>query len=128
MCTSQRHIQSLYGNESPDSKLSRVCFESPLPPRTRVVDGFRPDAKLLAQTFHQYLYPLYLAICRVNRLAVGYDADADGLTAAVRRSAGRGRQLPLPSLGRLYLPVTPAGTVTYAEVAVDIRRVGQAIE
>lgn len=82
-----------------------------LSPIVWVVDGFRPNAELFAQSIQERFQPFYLAIGQVSGFAVSYNADSDSLTAAVPGAAGDERPLSLPFFCWLYLSVFAAKTV-----------------
>lgn len=58
-----------------------------LSPVAGVIDGFGGDVKPSAQGFYQRLGSFDLAVCWECGFAIGYDADADSLGAAVPGSA-----------------------------------------
>jgi len=60
----------------------------------------------------------------VGGFAVGYDADADSLAAAIPGSAWYDRPLSLPFFGWLYLAIVSAEAIAQTEVTVDILGTG----
>jgi len=97
-------------------------------PITGVVDIFRRDVKLSEQLFYECLCPFYLKVCWADGFVIGYNADADSLTAAVPGSPRYDGPLSLPFFGWLYLAVASAEAVADNKVAVDVLWTGQATE
>ena len=97
-------------------------------PITWIVDIFRLNVKLSGQLFNECLYPFYLKVCWADGFVIGYNADADSLTAAVPGSPRYDRPLSLPLFGWLYLAVTGTEAIADNKVAVDVLWTGQATE
>jgi len=97
-------------------------------PVAGVENIFRLNDKLSGQRLCQRLYPFYLAVCWPDGFVIGYNAYADGLTAAVPGLSWYDRPLSLPFFGWLYLAIIGTEAVTDNEVAVEVLRTGQAAE
>ena len=89
-------------------------------PAAREVYGFGADRESLAQGFDQYLQSLDLVIGHPRGLAVGDDANSNGLAVAVPAPAGYGGPLLSPFFGGQDLAVMAAGTVAKTEVEVCV--------
>ncbi len=61
-----------------------------LSPIVRVVDGFRPNVELFAQSIQERFQPFYLAIGWASGFAVSYNADTDSLRTTVPGVPGDG--------------------------------------
>ena len=59
-----------------------------LQPGVGVVDRFGANVELSGQCFDKLFSPFYLEIARSGALVVGYNADANSVTAAVPGSPG----------------------------------------
>lgn len=97
-------------------------------PIAGVVDIVGLNVKLSGQLFYERPCPFYLKVCWADGFVVGYNADSDGLTAAVPGSVRYDRPLPLPFFGWLYLAVAGTEAIADNKVAVDVLWTGQATE
>lgn len=95
-------------------------------PITGIVDRFRSNVELSAQSFDHRLRPFDLRVSRGNGSAVGYNTDANSLAAAMPGWAGYYGPLSLPFFGCLYSAVPAAAAVAQTEMEVDILGAGQA--
>lgn len=93
-----------------------------------VVDMLRLDIKFSGQRLYERFDPFYLEVCRTVVFVVGYDADSDGLTAAIPGLSRYDGPLSLPIFGRLYLTIIGTEAIADNKVIADVLRAGQAAE
>jgi len=53
-----------------------------------VIDVFGANVKFSVQSINKRFGPFYLEVCWLGGIAIGYDADADGLAGSVPGLAG----------------------------------------